>query len=150
MTLVRENWSTWRKTCPAAALSTTSSMWCGLESNAGLYGERLVANYLRAMTKPFTDIHYTAFSQVCMLIFIMFPCYNITNILLTCYLKHSLLLCNVNTFSGANGEDVCRCIYWATLVCLPWLAGNQSAWHIGGQSCRHIFRLHEQVNIFWI
>ena len=150
MTLVRKNWSTWRKTCPAAALSTTSSMWSGLESNPGLCGERMVANYLRPMTKPFTDTHFTAFSQVCLLLFIMFPCYNITNILLTCYLKHSLLLCNVNTFSGANGEDVFRCIYWATLVCMPWLAGNQSAWHNGGQSCRHIFRLHEQVNILRI
>ena len=96
MTLVRENWSTWRKTCPAAALSTTSSTWSGLESNPDLFGEKLVANCLRAMTKPFTDTHFTAFSQVCMLLFIMFPCYNITNILLTCHLKHSLLPCNIH------------------------------------------------------
>jgi len=100
------------KNCPAAAaLSITSSTWTGLESNPGVYGERLVANCLRAMTKHSTDLHFMAFIQDCMLLFIMFLCYNITNILLTCYLKYSLLLCSVNTFSGANGEDVCRCIY---------------------------------------
>jgi hypothetical protein len=37
---------TWRQSCHSVSSSTTKSMWAGLGSNPGLYGERLVTSCL--------------------------------------------------------------------------------------------------------
>lgn len=41
-----KNWSTQRKTCACAILSTTNPTWTGLGLNQGLCGDRMATNYL--------------------------------------------------------------------------------------------------------
>ena len=45
--LTRENWSTWRKTCPVATSSTTNCFWRRLGLNMGVCDEMLLSNCVR-------------------------------------------------------------------------------------------------------
>jgi hypothetical protein len=47
MKLTGENWSTGRKTCPSATLSTTNPTWTDPGCNPGLRGDRRATNRLR-------------------------------------------------------------------------------------------------------
>ena len=51
-----DNWSTWRATCLCTNVSSTRTIWTGLEWNTGLYSERLATNHLnQGMTHLLAD-----------------------------------------------------------------------------------------------
>lgn len=54
--LAGDNWSTWRETCLCANVSSTRTIWTGLEWNPGLHSERLAINHLsQGMTHLLAD-----------------------------------------------------------------------------------------------
>jgi len=54
--LAGHNQSTWRATCLCANVSSTRTIWTGLEWNPGLYSERLATNHQnQGMTYPLAD-----------------------------------------------------------------------------------------------
>jgi hypothetical protein len=42
----KENWRTWRKTCPSATFLTTNPTWTALDVIPGLHSEKLATTHL--------------------------------------------------------------------------------------------------------
>jgi len=58
MVLPRKSRSTWRKTCPITALSTTDPLWVALKLNLGLHGESPANNRLsHGMAHSFVEVY---------------------------------------------------------------------------------------------
>jgi hypothetical protein len=56
-------WSTCRKTCPCAILSSTNPIWTGMGFNQGLCGDRMATNHLSHGTASLRNVRVNSLSK---------------------------------------------------------------------------------------